>query len=105
LPLNDVRDHEQVEKDQRRAAPPAGFRFANTGFAVAGDVASGSGSPGNPPCRFEFRTDATTFHRVAEFTAKTAISQQAARPSASCSKTKLRLELLSEAKHPATSND
>ena len=25
LPLNDVRDHEQVEGDQRRRAPPAGF--------------------------------------------------------------------------------
>ena len=25
LPLNDVRDHEQIEKDQRRRAPPAGL--------------------------------------------------------------------------------
>jgi hypothetical protein len=24
-PLNDVRDHEQIEKDQRRRSPPAGL--------------------------------------------------------------------------------
>jgi hypothetical protein len=66
-----VRDHEQVENNQRRSTPTAGLRLANTGAAVAGDLASGTGSPWNPACRFQFRTDATTFHKFSGFYAKT----------------------------------
>ena len=73
-PLNDVRDHEQIQRDQRRRAPSAGLRFADASFAVAGDVDPGSRAPGNPRC-FQFPADATTFHRVGEFTPKTPLSQ------------------------------
>ena len=72
-PLNDVRDHEQVEGDQRRRAPPARFRFANTGF-LDWRVFSGScrtSSSGNRPRRFQFPADATTLHKNCRIYAKT----------------------------------
>jgi len=69
-PLDDVRDHEQVETDQRRGTPPAGLRFANAGFAVAGNSDTRSRSLGKAAYCFQFPTDATTFHKVREFTPK-----------------------------------
>ena len=72
-PLDDVRDHEQVQKDQRGRAPPTGLRFTYAGFTVAGDVDPGTGSPRNHSSCFQFSADATTFHRVGEFTSKRAV--------------------------------
>src|SRR5947208_3197091 len=72
-PLNDVRDHEQVQKHQRGCAPSAGLRFTYAGFAVAGDVDPGAGSPRSRSSCFQFSADATTFHRVGEFTSKRAL--------------------------------
>ena len=72
-PLNDVRDHEQIQSDQRGPAPPTGLRFPDAGFTVAGDVDPGTGSPRNQSSCFQFWADATTFHRVGEFTSKRAV--------------------------------
>ena len=72
-PLNDVRDHEQVEKNQRRPSPPTGLRFPYAGLTEAGDVDPGAGSPRNRSSCFQFWADATTFHRVGEFTSKRAV--------------------------------
>jgi hypothetical protein len=65
-----VRDHEQIQRDQRRRAPPAGLRFANAGSTVAGQIDTRIFSPGNRSRCFQFPADTTTFHRVGEFTAK-----------------------------------
>ena len=34
-PLNDVRDHEQIQRNQRARPPTTHLGFANSGFAVA----------------------------------------------------------------------
>src|SRR6476619_8322552 len=67
-PLNDVRDHEQVQKNQCEPAPPTGLRCTYAGFTVAGDVDPGTSSPWNRSSCFQFLADASTFHRVGEFT-------------------------------------
>src|SRR6266508_2155493 len=69
-PLNDVRDHEQIQSHQRGRAPPTGLRFTYTGLTEARDVDPGTGSPRNRSSCFQFSADATTFHRVGEFTLK-----------------------------------
>ena len=76
-PLNDVRDHEQIQSDQRRRAPPTGLGFTNAGIAVAGDADPGTGPPRNYSSCFQFLADATTFHRVGEFTSKRAVRYRA----------------------------
>jgi len=40
-PLDNVRDHEQVQKDQRSRAPPTGLRFTDAAFTVASDLDRG----------------------------------------------------------------
>ena len=72
-PLNDVRDHEQIQSHQRGRAPPTGLRFTYAGFTEAGDNDPGTGSPRNHSSCFQFSADATTFHRVGEFTSKRAV--------------------------------
>jgi hypothetical protein len=78
-PLNDVRDHEQVQKDQCGRAPPTGLRFTYAGFTVAGENDPGTGSPRNHSSCFQFSADATTFHRVGEFTSKQNMRHQQSR--------------------------
>jgi hypothetical protein len=70
---NDVRDHEQVQKDQRAPAPPTGLRFTYAGLTEAGTLTSALASPRNRSSCFQFSADATTFHRVGEFTSKRAV--------------------------------
>ena len=72
-PLDDVRDHEQVQKDQSEGAPPTGLRVADAGSAEAREVDRGAGLPRNRSGCFQFWADATTFHRVGEFTSKRAV--------------------------------
>jgi hypothetical protein len=65
-------------KRQCDRAPPTGLRFTYAGFTVAGDGLSrrsfseggcpGTGSPRNRSSCFQFPAEATTFHRVGEFT-------------------------------------
>jgi len=76
-PLNDVRDHEQVQKYQCERAPPTGLGFTNAGIAVAGDIDPATGSPRNRSSCFQFLADASTFHRVGEFTSKRAVRYRA----------------------------
>ena len=71
-PLNEMRDHEKIQDDQCRRAPPAGFGFANPGFVVAGDVLSAIVLAEAD----QFAADATTFHRVGEFTLKHSVRQR-----------------------------
>ena len=78
-PLNDVRDHEQVQKDQRGCAPPTRLRFTNAGLTVAGNVDPNTGSPRNRSRCLQFLADATTFHKVREFTPKCDVCQRVAR--------------------------
>ena len=78
-PLDDVRDHEQVQKDQCGRAPPTGLRFTYAGFTVAGDNDPGTGSPRNHSSCFQFSADATTFHRVGEFTPEQNMRHQQSR--------------------------
>ena len=40
-PLDDVRDHQQVQKDQCSCAPPTGLRFTYARSAIAGKVDAG----------------------------------------------------------------
>jgi hypothetical protein len=72
-PLDDVRDHEQVQKDQCGPTPPTGLRFTYAGSAERGDADLRTSSPLNRSSGFQFWTDATTFHRVGEFTSKRAV--------------------------------
>jgi hypothetical protein len=72
-PLDDVRDHEQVEKDQCRPAPAAGLRFTYACSAEPGDAGLGTSSRLNRSSGFQFWADATTFNRVGEFTSKRAV--------------------------------
>jgi hypothetical protein len=69
-PLDDVRDHEQVQKDQCGPAPSTGLRFTYAGAAEPGGGDLGTSSPLNRSSDFQFWADATTFHRVGEFTSK-----------------------------------
>src|SRR5262245_65066276 len=75
--MDDVRDHEQVQEDQCERAPPAGLRFTYAGFTVAREGDRGTGSSRNRSSSFQFLADATTFHRVGEFTSKRAVRYRA----------------------------
>jgi hypothetical protein len=71
-----VHDHEQVQKDQCGRAPPTGLRFTYAGSTVPSDGDAGAGSWNYSSC-FQFSADATTFHRVGEFTSKRAVRYRA----------------------------
>ena len=89
-PLDDVRDHEQIQKDQRKRAPPAGLRLTYACVTVARNADPSTCGPRNRSSSFQFSADATTFHRVGEFTSKRAVRYRAdavAIPTAANSKT------------------
>jgi hypothetical protein len=76
-PLDDVRNHEQIQKDQCSTAPPTGLRFTNASFTVAGNVDLNTGTARNCSSCFQLPSEATTFHRVGEFTSKRAVCYRA----------------------------
>jgi hypothetical protein len=74
-----VRDHEQVQKNQCERAPSAGLRFAYACLTVAWDFNPGASSHRTRTGSFQFSADATTFHRVGEFTSKRNVRYRADR--------------------------
>jgi hypothetical protein len=90
-----------IQKDQCDRAPPTGLRFTYAGFTVARDGLSrrsfsegggpGTDSPRNRSSCFQFPAEATTFHRVGEFTPEQNMRHQQSR-NTPCPDSKSRLE-------------
>ena len=61
-PLNDVSDHQQVEQNEGRCAPAAGFRFANAAF-LNRRILANPGMSGNRSPTLRFKANTTAFHK------------------------------------------